>query len=649
LGTLMTTASRTPEGTSEVSRWLEACSATSEAARSAVVVLNAPGPERARELVGHLGASGPGLVGLLSRATQTPEGQAQTANLLQITAEKPESAKALVLALSQAGTEKAAAFFAQVAEPEPLGQNLRQAAAEPEGARLVKKMIAEVSAAPEAAKAIQTALASSEASARVRQSSPIKPQTAPDSASTEPPWAKQDPARESLTKAPPQVEVELLTQSASSPAAAAELLNHLSQAKAGPALSRFLARATQDAESSNALLGVLQQAEPPEGLARTLSHPETGQAVIKAASLARPATVSSLTERISQGQLASAAFVKVVAQAPLESLRGMLTNVAGDAGASSSFVKALCQAPPAAVQVLLTRVVGDQEACEAMVQALTVAAATPDGKAAVLSLKSALAAVMTAASPESTQELRKLLDEATPSADKKASATGDKASAAGSLVVPATTHGAASITRVSKAMEGSGSPLKLEIGHSLHKQGLGRYQEGERISGHHRVNVLVGGSKTIKQNEESEESLGVEEVKKAERHRNAQSAAPIEEIQAIQLFERGQRRGQSCSRCGSQFEGRVASCPNCQGEMLELLAVNSVNYRRAGFLISTQTDLVEVTVAARDFLDTDQSSIAGMRSPQRFVTLRDLLANCQQTVAGYATVTKTRTRRPKFD
>lgn len=187
------------------------------------------------------------------------------------------------------------------------------------------------------------------------------------------------------------------------------------------------------------------------------------------------------------------------------------------------------------------------------------------------------------------------------------------------------------------------------MGNALHNRQVGRYRQGQRIPGEHRVNVLVGGKHQVKHTEESEEAESVQEVKKGERQRATEKAGAVEEIQPIQLFERGEKRGHSCSRCGLQFEGRVASCPNCQSEMRELLAVNSVSYRRAGFTISTSTDLVEVTYAARTLLDTEKSSLAGLRSPQKFVQMRDLLAQCQAPVTGYATVTRTRTRRPKFD
>jgi hypothetical protein len=264
----------------------------------------------------------------------------------------------------------------------------------------------------------------------------------------------------------------------------------------------------------------------------------------------------------------------------------------------------------------------------------------------VLNLHSALEPVLARASRESTRELRCLLAEAGPLLEKKPAVTTDKAAAAGALKIAATTAGAKTVTN--KVEAAGSSETKFDMSNAALSRGVNRYKEGERIPGQFKVNVVSGG-KTVEQSEETEESEGIQEVKKAERHRSTQNALPVEEIQAIQLFERGQRRGHSCSRCGAQFEGRVASCPNCQGEMLELLAVNSVSYKRAGFTISTQTDLVEVTVAARNVLDTDKTSIAGLRSPQRFVTLRDLLSNCQAPVAGYATVSKTRTRRPKFD
>ena len=883
LGTAAAVASRDAQGALESARWLDCCSGSPESATAGLTAINAAGPELARELVVNLRPAGGSLGRALAEASRLPEGVRESAQLLSVTAETRESARAVVRSLNAAGDEstrvfvnnmagepkaaaamggnlvqaardpefrpelgrlleatgtslesskslmvsleasgKSAEFVANVAQDgvasQGLNANLRMSSRDEDGARIAARVIGAAASTEEGARAVLTvinsagpekarelnenlaklpeakevlnravALAGGPEADKFREAIAAVPgegggpaemavkdgppgpvpdlrtagpedrgpglilkqaadsgaganqepvpskgaevlpgqnaQVAKNSSATIPAkettvqqngaettavfakaaqtvegsaqalssLARQSPERrleilenvvregggqqlsETISKAPARAVSELVHQVASdSPKTGGALLSGLSQAptttpwfakaseepqtargfyrmlqNASPeVLAKFLGKATEDSNSSEGLLRVLEHSESQQGLAKSLSRPEMAQALVKAAGQAPVVTVAGLTERIAQGKLSSTAFVKVVAQAPMESVRGMMANFATDAGASSSFVKVLTQAPPAAVQVLISRVVSDQGACESLVQALTVAASTPEGRAAVLNLHTALGPVLAQASRESTHELRRLLAEVGPLPEKKQTVTTDKAAAAGALKVPATTGGAQTTT---KKVEATGSSeVKVDMGNAVHNRAVGRYKDGERIPGQFKVNVVSGG-KTVKHSEETEESEGIQEVKKADRHRSAQNAAPVEEIQAIQLFERGQKRGHSCSRCGAQFEGRVASCPNCQGEMLELLAVNSVSYKRAGFTISTQTDLVEVTVAARNVLDTDKSSIAGLRSPQRFVTLRDLLSNCQAPVTGYATVSKTRTRRPKFD
>ncbi|MFN8608700.1 MAG: hypothetical protein U0931_14280 [Vulcanimicrobiota bacterium] len=713
LGQNLASASRSEEGLKQVSAWLEACAATPESARAAATVVNAPGPEASRELTQNAAKQPEAATNLgqvMTVASRSEEGLKQVSAWLEACAATPESARAAATVLASAGAEKAqelldnlgtagarlVANLVEVSQTQPeAGASTRvltEATAQdtplgspvadqsphtvPAAPRQQTPVLTSEPAAPSRVQPEQLPGADSAGGTRdvltraarsVHQSGELLLSLAGQTTERRTEIFKQVVAEksgpemaETISQAPASAVSKLLAQTATSSESSGAFLTGLSQARTAPllrkiaeepatsglftrlletasgeGLNKFLTASSQDRESADGLMQILQHAGPGDGPKRPV---------------AQPTSVAALTEKISQAQLSSTAFVKVVAQAPMESVRGMLANLAGDSSAGNAFVKVLAQAPPAAVHELLTRVAGDQEACESMVQALTAAAATPDGRAVVLSLRTALATVLAGSTSEAAQELLKLLKEATPVTRSKAEPAGDKASTAGPLTTAASTSSGQTVTRVSKSKEtGAVAQARTDMGNPLHNVALGRYKENERVPGVHRLNVVVGASKTIKHSEETEESEGIQEVKKTERQRLNHNTTPVEEIQAIQLFERGQRRGHTCSRCGSQFEGRVASCPNCQGEMLELLAVNSVSYRRAGFLISTQTDLVEVTVAARNVLDTDKTSVAGMRSPQRFVTLKDLLAKCQQPVIAFATVGRPRPRRPKFD
>ncbi|MBX3169373.1 MAG: hypothetical protein KF760_18380 [Candidatus Eremiobacteraeota bacterium] len=680
-GNAQVAASKTEQGIKQNALLYESLAPDPKAAAAAASLIP---PESAGQFLARMNEQPEARVAtgaLLDAAARTPQGQAVVERLL----EDPQAGK-----LAQAMLREARIAIAE--RTEPVGVPARPAdekTALPEGATQPVTVpgpgVAEKAVAPIFQKAAQSEAASAQTVTALTQQAPARREQVLAAV------AKDEQASghfvETLQQAPTRVLSELTAKVAENPAASGSFLKAVSQAPVAPllrklaldeqasksfgrilekappqTLTKFLNKAAKEPE---AFSKVIMQSPPElvqkpavakqlalslpqvsqDTLVKTLESP-AAETVIKAAARAPVATVAGLTERVAQGKLASAAFVRVVARAPLETVRGMISSVA-DSGGCASFVKALSQAPPAAVQVLLSRVASDQTASQSLLRALTLAATTPDGRAAVLQMRNSLGGVLAQAGPEAAARLKQALGEEPARAEKIPTVSPDKAVAAGVLKAPATTATTAvASTKKAEAVEGGGG---VDMGNALHNRQVGRYRQGQRIPGEHRVNVLVGGKHQVKHTEESEEAESVQEVKKGERQRATEKAGAVEEIQPIQLFERGEKRGHSCSRCGLQFEGRVASCPNCQSEMRELLAVNSVSYRRAGFTISTSTDLVEVTYAARTLLDTEKSSLAGLRSPQKFVQMRDLLAQCQAPVTGYATVTRTRTRRPKFD
>ena len=70
--------------------------------------------------------------------------------------------------------------------------------------------------------------------------------------------------------------------------------------------------------------------------------------------------------------------------------------------------------------------------------------------------------------------------------------------------------------------------------------------------------------------------------------------------------------------------------------------------QRAGFVISRQSDQVEVTQTALQALG-DESQLVHIRGAAVFVQMKDLLATCQQKVTGYATFAPRKPSRPNLD
>ena len=125
-------------------------------------------------------------------------------------------------------------------------------------------------------------------------------------------------------------------------------------------------------------------------------------------------------------------------------------------------------------------------------------------------------------------------------------------------------------------------------------------------------------------------------------------AKNLEEVQPVTLFEPGDRSGHNCRRCGTDFQARVACCPSCQNELRQILATNSTSFQRAGFVVSRQSDRVEVTRMALQAMQGD-SEFVHMRGAAVFVQMKDLLAACQQKVTGYATFAPRKPSRPNLD
>ncbi|MFN8610405.1 MAG: hypothetical protein U0931_22900 [Vulcanimicrobiota bacterium] len=122
----------------------------------------------------------------------------------------------------------------------------------------------------------------------------------------------------------------------------------------------------------------------------------------------------------------------------------------------------------------------------------------------------------------------------------------------------------------------------------------------------------------------------------------------LEEVQPVSLFEPGDRTGHNCRRCGTDFQARVACCPTCQNELRQILATNSTSFQRAGYLISRQSDRVEVSRDALNAL-SEENQFVHLRGATVFVQMRDVLAACQQKVTAYATVGPRKPSRPVLD
>jgi hypothetical protein len=109
-----------------------------------------------------------------------------------------------------------------------------------------------------------------------------------------------------------------------------------------------------------------------------------------------------------------------------------------------------------------------------------------------------------------------------------------------------------------------------------------------------------------------------------------------EPIEAVTMFDTGEKKAHNCHKCWSEFAGRVPCCPNCQSELREMLTVNMVSIQRAGYVVAQGADQVEVTYSARAAM-SEGENLAQMRGAPVFVQLKDLLALNQPRRAGYAT------------
>ena len=151
-----------------------------------------------------------------------------------------------------------------------------------------------------------------------------------------------------------------------------------------------------------------------------------------------------------------------------------------------------------------------------------------------------------------------------------------------------------------------------------------------------------------------EPSEKIEEVSKPRARSRVTENEPVsktnnlEEVQPVTLFEPGDRTGHNCRRCGTDFQARVACCPSCQNELRQILATSSTSFQRAGYVVSRQSDRVEVTQSALQALG-EESQFVHMRGAAVFVQMKDLLAACQQKVTGYATFAPRKPSRPNLD
>ena len=109
-----------------------------------------------------------------------------------------------------------------------------------------------------------------------------------------------------------------------------------------------------------------------------------------------------------------------------------------------------------------------------------------------------------------------------------------------------------------------------------------------------------------------------------------------EPIEAVTMFDTGEKRSHNCHKCWSEFAGRVPCCPNCQSEMREVLTVSMVSTERAGYVLSRDSDAVEVTGSARTAM-AEGETIAQLRGAPKSVQLGDLLALSRPRRTGYAT------------
>ncbi|MBS2034255.1 hypothetical protein JST97_04665, partial [bacterium] len=154
--------------------------------------------------------------------------------------------------------------------------------------------------------------------------------------------------------------------------------------------------------------------------------------------------------------------------------------------------------------------------------------------------------------------------------------------------------------------------------------------------------------------ESSQEGETIEEISKPKPRTHeveppmSSKAKNFEEVQPVSLFEPGDRTGHNCRRCGTDFQARVACCPSCQDELRQILATNSTSFQRAGFVISRQSDRVEVSRHALEALNQENSFVQ-LRGATVFVQMRDLLAACQQKTTGYATIAPRKSARPNLD
>jgi hypothetical protein len=168
-------------------------------------------------------------------------------------------------------------------------------------------------------------------------------------------------------------------------------------------------------------------------------------------------------------------------------------------------------------------------------------------------------------------------------------------------------------------------------------RGRGRAVEVDSALGEVEETVGVEPTRGRRVDSEDEELRNDGRVRPVHATEEMPRARRLDPVEPVALFDLGDARHRSCTRCGSEYESRVPACPTCQTEHREMLIQSMSTIQRAGYVIGRQTDTVEVTASARQALDAPDH-VATLRKAPVFVQYKDMLALRSRNVAGYAVV-----------